>query len=250
MPHPDPEVLAGLPLGDEVDLHVSDHVAGCSVCRAQVEALSRAHAAALAAGPLVAPPAHVREQVLAAVAEDTSPPGAAPVVPLAGRERRRRGVPLWAAGLAAAVTLAAGVGMGRLSADPGAPIATPAPTVTVTPSPAPDATGAVVASTRLAPLLGRKAGGEASAVDSDGTLTVRVRARDLGEGIGFHEVWLLNVDGKRMVALGFLASGEKGDFQVPRRLLDEGYRIVDISIEPDDGNPTHSGVSLVRGELT
>lgn len=246
MSHPDPEVLAGLPLGDEVDLHVSDHVAGCSLCREQVEALARAHAAALAGDSLVPPPARVRAQVLAAVAEDVSPSGPAPVVPLAGRERRRRGVPLWGAGLAAAITLAAGVGVGRLTVDDSAPIATPPPTA----SPSPSATGSVVASADLAPLLGRRAGGEASAVDTDGTLTVRVRARDLGHGTGYHEVWLLNVDGKRMVALGLLPSGEKGDFQVPRKLLDEGYRIVDISIEPDDGNPTHSGVSLVRGELT
>jgi Anti-sigma-K factor rskA len=52
-----------------------------------------------------------------------------------------------------------------------------------------------------------------------------------------------------MVAVGLLASGEEGEFEVPVRLLEEGYRIVDISVEPDDGDPTHSGVSLARGEL-
>ena len=62
-------------------------------------------------------------------------------------------------------------------------------------------------------------------------------------------MWLINVDGKRMVAVGLLASGDEGEFEVPLRLIDEGYRIVDISIEPDDGDPTHSGVSLARGEL-
>ena len=59
----------------------------------------------------------------------------------------------------------------------------------------------------------------------------------------------INLDGERMVSLGFLASGETGEFEVPARLMDEGYRIVDISDEPDDGDPTHSGVSLARGEL-
>jgi anti-sigma-K factor RskA len=62
-------------------------------------------------------------------------------------------------------------------------------------------------------------------------------------------VWLINVDGERMVALGILARSDNGTFEVPRRLLEQGYRIVDISVEPDDGDPTHSGVSLARGEL-
>jgi anti-sigma-K factor RskA len=76
-----------------------------------------------------------------------------------------------------------------------------------------------------------------------------VQARALGGDDGFHEVWLINLDGTRMVALGVLAEGDTGEFDVPRGLLDEGYRIVDISVEPDDGDPTHSGVSLARGEL-
>ena len=62
-------------------------------------------------------------------------------------------------------------------------------------------------------------------------------------------MWLINVDGSRMVALGVLASGDEGEFEVPTGLIEEGYRIVDISVEPDDGDPTHSGVSLARGEL-
>ncbi len=80
-------------------------------------------------------------------------------------------------------------------------------------------------------------------------VSVSVRARELGGEPGFHEVWLINVDGKRMVALGILARGDDGTFEVPRRLIDEGYRILDISVEPDDGDPTHSGVSLARGQL-
>ena len=52
-----------------------------------------------------------------------------------------------------------------------------------------------------------------------------------------------------MVALGFLTAGTEGDFVVPAGLLGSGYRTVDISLEPDDGNPAHSGVSLARGTL-
>ena len=86
-------------------------------------------------------------------------------------------------------------------------------------------------------------------MESGDTITLKVQARALGGDDGFHEVWLINLDGTRMVALGVLAEGDTGEFDVPRGLLDEGYRIVDISVEPDDGDPTHSGVSLARGEL-
>ena len=37
---------------------------------------------------------------------------------------------------------------------------------------------------------------------------------------------------------------------VPQRLIDEGYVIVDISREPFDDQPAHSGETLVRGELS
>lgn len=250
MTHPEVEVLAGLALGDDAEPEVRAHVEGCASCRETLAALSDVHAAARSGEALVPAPEGLRERVLAEVAADAAsshapsetshahPPARRPdepVVPLDEHRRRRRGVPLWAAGLAAAVTLAAGVGLGRVTVDHD--------------TPEPDDGGSVVAEADLAPLEGRTASGMASAVSSGGSITLRVRARELGDDAGFHEVWLLNVDGTRMVAVGLLASGDEGEFQVPQRLLDEGYRIVDISIEPDDGDPTHSGVSLARGEL-
>ena len=66
---------------------------------------------------------------------------------------------------------------------------------------------------------------------------------------GFYEVWLINQDGKRMVSLGVLDPATGGTFQVPSNLTGQGYRIVDISLEPDDGNPEHSHDSVVRGTL-
>ena len=107
----------------------------------------------------------------------------------------------------------------------------------------------MVASAALTALDSDAPRGNAEAVRHDDVVTVSVEASSLGDEQGFHEVWLINVDGKRMVALGILARGDDGTFDVPRRLIDEGYRIVDISVEPDDGDPTHSGVSLARGEL-
>jgi hypothetical protein len=232
MSHPDPEELAGLaldPIGAEPGLR--EHVDGCPDCRALVEALTDVRGFAGDRADLVPPPSGVRARVLASTAE-AAPAGEA-VLPLAPQPRRR-GVPTWLAAVAAALTLVAGVGLGRLTTGPGDE---------------PEDTATVVASASLTSLEGSDPRGLARVVDTGDSVTLRVRARELGDEDGFHEVWLINVDGTRMVALGVLADGDVGEFEVPRGLLDEGYRIVDISVEPEDGDPTHSGVSLARGEL-
>ena len=252
MPHADLEDLAGLALGhDDLPPDVRNHVAACADCAALVEAFAEARR--LAGGePLTAPPEHVREQVLAHVRDGGAarpiPFPATPAAedadrspaPVRDLDSRRRAVPVWAAGLAAALALVAGLGLGRLTGDDPAPPEAQDPPVD---------TGTVVAATALTALDSDDDRGEASAVRTDDTFTIRVRASELGAEDGVHEVWLINVDGTRMISIGLLASGDEGEFDVPMRLLDEGYRIVDISIEPDDGDPTHSGVSLARGEL-
>lgn len=53
-----------------------------------------------------------------------------------------------------------------------------------------------------------------------------------------------------MVSLGVLPQGTSNrSYPVPQSLLDEGYVIVDISREPLDDQPAHSGDSIVRGTL-
>jgi hypothetical protein len=61
-------------------------------------------------------------------------------------------------------------------------------------------------------------------------------------------VWSFGNDG-RMVSLGTLAAGT-GSFTVPDDIDTWDYRTVDISDEPPDGNPAHSGISLIRGTFT
>jgi hypothetical protein len=39
------------------------------------------------------------------------------------------------------------------------------------------------------------------------------------------------------------------EFELPADLDLEQFPIVDVSVEPLDGVPTHSGVSVARGEL-
>jgi hypothetical protein len=240
MTHVDLDDLADLVLDpDATPESVRRHVDSCAECTDRLAALFDVRR--LASGePLVAPPSRVRDQVLAQVRAAPEDSGFRPVplqVASSPHEavRPRRRVPVWAAGLAAGVALVAGLGLGRMTLDDAAPERR-------TPE-------AVVAAADLTALDSSAGRGTARAVESDDTLTLSVRASELGDEAGFHEVWLINVDGRRMVALGVLADGDSGEFQVPRGLLDEGYRIVDISVEPDDGDPAHSGVSLARGEL-
>lgn len=77
---------------------------------------------------------------------------------------------------------------------------------------------------------------------------VRVNAADLPPSANSYEVWLFGDDG-RMVSLGTLSDGS-GSFVVPEGINTREYRVVDVSDEPPDGNPLHSGISLIRGAFT
>jgi hypothetical protein len=63
----------------------------------------------------------------------------------------------------------------------------------------------------------------------------------------FYELWLLAPDGKRLQSLG-ITDGH-GRYAVPTGIDPRQYPVVDVSREPPDGNPAHSGDSLVRGTL-
>jgi anti-sigma-K factor RskA len=63
----------------------------------------------------------------------------------------------------------------------------------------------------------------------------------------YYEVWLLAPDGKRLQSLG-ITDGH-GRYVVPAGIDPRQYPVVDVSREPPDGNPAHSGDSLVRGTL-
>ncbi|WP_432938027.1 anti-sigma factor [Kribbella sp. CA-253562] len=137
--------------------------------------------------------------------------------------------------LAASVAAIAGVGLGvggtLLFDSDDTPVATPQTVV------------------QLAPLAGKSGSGTAGLVQAATGQQLKVSASGLPAAGGYYEVWLINEDGKRMVSLGVLAAGHDGTFQVPGDLPSQGYRIVDVSLEPDDGNPAHSLDSVIRGTL-
>ncbi len=266
MRHPDPELLAALALGEPVPDEVREHVAGCPACEHDVSTLA-ATAGALREPlpPLVAPPAGLRDAVLAAaVAGNAATPAAggapsvgpssagqgpsvgAPVVDeLAARrasaaERAtsapstRRFGPAWLVGAAAAGLVLGGVGVAALER---------------TPAPAQQTT--VVAQAQLDTLDTGTPLGVADLVEHNGVtdLALHTDAMTAGDD-GYLEVWLINRDGERMVSIGVLEPDRPDQtFAVPAELVAQGYVIVDISREPFDEDATHSGDSLARGTL-
>jgi anti-sigma-K factor RskA len=83
---------------------------------------------------------------------------------------------------------------------------------------------------------------------TDGTrvLEVQLRAGDLDDE--YYEVWLIDEAVQDMVPVGVARSGTV-TFELPTGLDLGRFPIVDVSVEPLDGNPTHSGVSVARGVL-
>ncbi|MCZ2831026.1 anti-sigma factor [Modestobacter sp. VKM Ac-2986] len=236
MQHCSPEQLALAALREPLPAADAAHLADCAACRGEVAALQRAVDAlavpALAApAPSVTPPPRVWDAIAAATGVSATPapaptsepePAPAPVVEL--RPRRTR----WLAAAAAAAVVGGLAGAAVLTRD--------------------DA-GAVVAATTLDPLDADESSGTAEVRERDGvrSLQVDLDAPSLGEG--YYEVWLLRPDVSGLVPLGVVHQGANS-VPLPDGLDLGDYPVVDVSVEPLDGDPAHSGVSVARGSLS
>ncbi|WP_053227603.1 anti-sigma factor domain-containing protein [Solirubrobacter soli] len=142
-----------------------------------------------------------------------------------GRGRRLVLRPL-AAAACAVVLLAAGAGLGFL--------------LDREPSPS--------AQLALRPIgdLDPSASGKVSLV-SDG-VDVRVSGLKPTGGGQFYELWLLGAD-KRLVGLGSFRVDAQGKatLTLPLPVDPKQFTYFDLSLEPSDGDPGHSGVSVLRG---
>lgn len=234
--HPGDDALVEIALGSQaVSLADAAHVHDCASCLARVAQLSeivslvREGADAAFADPEPAAWARIAARLGAAETE------AAPAGDLRRPRRRGRSRPVapWIIGLVAAAV--AGIVVGRVTA--------------------PDAGAGreetVVARAALDQIGTTTERGEADVVRVSGGVRLLVRTQALDAGPDPLEVWLINRDGKRMVSIGLLTAGADRTqaFAIDQRLIDDGYVVVDISREPLDGNPAHSGRSLVRGTL-
>jgi len=154
------------------------------------------------------------------------------------RERRPRRLTLRPAlgALGAAGLLAAGVGGGLLIAgsDDGS---TPAPVVAARVALAP--IGPAPAGARAVAALGASSGAR--------EVTLDVRNLTPSPKGTFYEVWMAR-DARHMVSLGTFEVGADGHARVmlPVPVSPSAYPIMDVSLEPADGVPAHSSVSVLR----
>ena len=175
---------------------------------------------------------------LEALPEGAWEPGEVPPLPVLpplpaspAASRRRISLSPWLAVAAAIVALAVGVAVGVLVRDGGDG----------------PATGPSIA---LAPLGGADPAARATATMVDGETGMRLDVSGLAPSPAgeFYEVWLL--DGpERVMSLGSFRVPASGDAHVtvPLPVAAGDFRYVDVSLEREDGDPSHSGDSVLRG---
>lgn len=244
MLHLDDESIASAAMGEHLSEGDAAHLSGCTQCTAQVRELRSlaTRAGSLSRpGPMLTPPARVWDSIVKDLADEggargtvgPSPETASPAGPPGGLAtvtpiRRFSG---WLVASAAAVGLVVGgIGvsiLGNLGGDGASVVATAPLTSLVTDASAGDAR-----------VEERADGVRVLVVDTD---YHAIPGADL-------EVWLIDPNVEGMVSLGYLASSH-GEFIIPDGYEPEAYPIVDISVEPHDGQPTHSGDSITRGVL-
>jgi Anti-sigma-K factor rskA, C-terminal len=282
MSHSDPGTLALAALGEEIPAADAAHLASCAQCQREVDELAAVVSVAREAPRLTAPPDAVWDAIRAEIGTapatagptplDTSSAPAAPVVPLRddaaaaggtvpagpsdhgedGPARAGQAAPPRAGDAAGIFPLRRRrlVSVAAIAAMFGAVLGGAVVWAAVGRTPQQPRQEAVIAQAVLKPLSPTVTQpGEAQVLESADGLVVRVDARGLPPGTGFHEVWLLDADATKLVALGALPGGSVGTFTVPPGLDVADFPVVDISLEPYDGDPRHSHDSLLRGVL-
>ncbi|MBC7590694.1 MAG: anti-sigma factor [Salinibacterium sp.] len=240
MHHVNPDVLALLALGEHVGTPAElAHLDACGPCAAELNNLSRTAVVArstLAAGEFIEPSSRVWTRIRAelaldgAVVSDSAPSDiAAPAVSIVPRLRRRALAPLAAA--AALVLIVGAVGATWLALRPTPPTVLASATLTAFPSWAGSNGEALLEQTAA------------------GARVVQISLDAPDDDDAFREVWLITSDATELVSLGVLDGGS-GTFTVPDGLDLSRYDQVDISSERFDGDPDHSGDSILRGQLS
>lgn len=252
MLHVDRELLTLLALGESADDQTSAHLGRCASCRAELDSLRTVVGLGREApqdAETTPPPERVWEAIVAEIhagTPDTTAPADATVptdrarprdetrTGRSGWARRRRGLVLAAGSAAAGLVVGAVAALG-ISARTQQP---PAPQL--------------VASTAIRPVgdASPRAGGSAELVRHDDRLSLRIDAHDLPPVKGYYEVWAFVPGTTTMQPMGTLEPGHVTTLAVPSGMDVGRFSGIDISAEPYDGDPAHSGRSVLRGRLS
>lgn len=242
MTHLDDTTLALAALGETPDAADAAHLDACAACRDDLARLRHAVSTArsLDAADIdpPAPPARVWDAIAAEVraasadeprVEITEDGPRAGVADLASRRGPIR-PPRWLSMAAAAVVLVVAI-------------------------------GAVIAVFRASDSSSRQeialaaigaggASGRAEVVGRDGGTALKVDTTGLAPlADADYELWLMNPDTKSFVSLGSVQPGVRSVHPIPAGVTVKTDPYVDISVEPRDGNPAHSTVSVLRGHF-
>lgn len=252
MSHVEPDQLALLALGEPVVTSEEEkHLSSCAQCAAELSEMRRTVVIArstVGESALEAPPPAVWVRITQELGlgepaaapspepvdepvDQTQEASDAPATAPSDRPRERRGARrLWV--LAASIVLIAVVGAGAWAlVQRLAPVSIAQASLAAFPD-HPDAEGSAEIE---------------EARDGSRTLTVTLDAGTSSDA--YREVWLIRNDAGALISLGVLV-GEEGSFPIPEGVDLAEYSLVDVSVEPIDGDPAHSGDSIVRGELT
>jgi hypothetical protein len=225
--HPQDE-LPGLLLGElppATAIAVDQHLAACDPCRRDLAAVAVASSALRDASRLpVVPAPDLPPFRPPAAAGPATGDGLAGLPPSLVRDRRRRG--RWLLG-AAAVLVALLLGVGGYTAGRdrdaarGQAVALAAPT------------GSATAQAHM-----RGAG-------DDQIMTMTARGLPRPPAGAYYEVWLVDDAGKEF-PVGVLAASGEGVWSLPAEVAAR-YQVIDVTLEPPDGDPSRSGDSVLRG---
>ncbi|WP_413760556.1 anti-sigma factor [Streptomyces sp. MMBL 11-3] len=270
MKHTDDETLALMAIGEDPSPSSAEHVRGCARCTRELDALrhvvSTVRTPVIPDHELLTPPPGLWDSIAdelgisarqggAGTGEDTSGdgPGGAP----AGADRTGRDA-------------SAGSGPAAVSG----PSVTPQNAV-----PRPRRISRLaVALAACAALLGAAAGSgitwwathdrttesasaEGRRLDSlrassagyarlsggSGHRTLDITVKGLPRNSGYFEVWLMDRTHTKLVSMGVLGPDGHADLPVPDTIDLGEYSVVDVSVQPYNGKPDHSGDSVVRG---
>ncbi|MGW5307819.1 anti-sigma factor [Streptomyces griseoluteus] len=264
MKHADEETLVLMALGESPAPSDELHLQSCPVCQRELESFRRVVTTARAPEPresdLLQPPAtlwadiaaelsipeqslngvlaHADDELRASIGRESERgasgeqasaerdgPAALPVERLQARRRTRFSVAL--AACAALLGAAAG--------------STVTWWATRNDSPATTLTGKPLDSLRPAST------GYASLRGTQTHRSLTVNVKGLPSTTGYFEVWLMNRSHTKLVSMGVLDPNGRATLPVPENIDLREYSVVDVSIQPYNGKPDHSGKSIVRG---